>query len=117
MSSERLIKINSLIQKNLSEILSKNLSLKPGVFITVPKVDTTSDLRYTRVFISIFPEKEIDYIVKTLKKEIYQIQGALNKTLPMKPLPRIKFSVDMTEFEADKIEKIFKQINAERNEL
>ena len=117
MASDRLIKINSLIQKNISEILSRNLSLKPGVFITVPKVDTTPDLRYTRIFISIFPEQEIDYVVQTLQKEVFQLQGALNKSLHMKPLPKIKFSVDTTEFEADKIEKIFKQINDEKNYL
>jgi ribosome-binding factor A len=74
------------------------------------QVDTTPDLRYTRIFVSIFPEKEIDYVEKTLAKEMYRIQGALNKKLFMRPLPKVQFITDMTESKADEIEKLLKQI-------
>lgn len=104
--SERIAKINELIKRHISEILTRNLSLKPGIFLTVSKVDTTPDLRYTRIFISVFPHKESDYAIKTLSKEMYSIQGALNKKLSMRPLPRLEFHLDSTEEEADKIEKI-----------
>jgi ribosome-binding factor A len=106
----RISKINELIQRHLNDIILKELSLKEGVFITIAKVDTTDDLRYTRVFISIFPEREIKYALKTLEKELYQIQGSLNKKLLMRPLPRIQFKVDLTESKADKIEKILKEL-------
>lgn len=108
--SERIPKINELIKSHINEIILKDISLKSGVFVTVAKVDTTPDLRYTRVFISIFPEKEIAYVVKTLAKELYQIQGKMNKKLSMRPLPKIEFKVDMTESKADEIEKLLKQI-------
>lgn len=108
--SERILKINELIRKHISEIISRDLSLKAGVFVTVAKVDTTPDLRYTRIFVSIFPEKEIDYAAKTLQKELYRIQGKLNKKLAMRPLPKIEFKIDMTESKADEIEKLLKQI-------
>lgn len=88
----------------------RELSLKQGIFITVSKVDTTADLRYTRVSISIFPEKETHYTLASINKEIYSIQGALNKKLHMKPLPKIEFIVDNTESQADEIEKILKEI-------
>ena len=106
----RIEKINALIQRNLSEILTRELSLKSGVFLTIAKVDTTPDLRYTRVFVSIFPEKEQGYVLQALKNEIYALQGALNKTLTMKPLPKIEFKVDLTESKADEVEKLLKQI-------
>ena len=106
----RLDKVNELIKHVVAEIIERELSLKAGVFITVAKVDTTPDLRYTRVFVSIFPEKEIDYVIKSLKKEIYRIQGALNKKLSMRPLPRIEFKIDLTESKADEIEKLLKEI-------
>jgi ribosome-binding factor A len=109
--SNRLPKINELIKKHISEIISRDLDLKPGVFLTVAKIDTTPDLRYTRIFVSIFPEREIDYAAKTLAKEIYRLQGALNKKLFMKPLPKIEFKIDMTESKANEIEKLFKEIN------
>lgn len=109
--SNRLPKINELIKKQSGEIIARELDLKSGVFITISKVDTTPDLRYTRIFVSIFPEKEIDYALKTLQKELYQIQGKLNKKLAMRPLPKIEFRIDMTESKADEIEKLLKEIN------
>ena len=107
---DRLPKINELIKQAVAEIISRELDLKPGVFVTIAKVDTTADLRYTRIFVSIFPEKEIEYAMRTLEKELYQIQGKLNKKLSMRPLPRIELKVDHTEAEADKIEKLLKEI-------
>lgn len=105
----RLPKINKLIKEHVSEIISRELGLKPGLFVTVSRVDTTPDLRYTRVFVSIFPECDTDYAVKTLKKELYRIQGKLNRKLSMKPLPKIEFKVDVTEIQADEIEKLLKK--------
>lgn len=108
--SDRINKVNELVRKHVDDIILKDLSLKDGVFITIAKVDTSPDLRYTRVFVSIFPEKEISYALKTLSKEIFDIQGKLNKKLSMRPLPKIEFRLDMTESEADKIEKLLKEI-------
>lgn len=104
--SERITKINNLIKQHVAEILARELSLKPGIFLTVSKVDTSKDLRYTKAFISVFPYKESTYAMKTLSKEIYSIQGKLNKKLKIKPLPKLSFELDSTEEEADKIEKI-----------
>jgi len=108
--TKRINKINELIKHNIAEIISRELDLKSGVFITVAKVDTTSDLRYTRIFVSIFPEKETDYVWKSLEHELYRVQGILNKKLKMKPLPRIEFKLDITELKADEIEKLLKKI-------
>lgn len=106
----RLPKINGLIRKHVSEIISRELDLKPGVFLTVSKVDTSPDLRYTRIFVSVFPEKDSEYAMKTVKKEIYRLQGILNKKLHTKPLPRIEFQLDATETEANEIEKILNSL-------
>jgi ribosome-binding factor A len=108
--SDRIVKLNKLIKEHLGEIFQRQLSLKPGLFLTISKVDTSIDIRYTRVSISVFPYKESDYAMKTLGKEIYAIQGALNKKLKMRPLPRLEFVLDSTEEEADKIEKILTEI-------
>jgi ribosome-binding factor A len=111
--SFRIDQINELIKRNIGEIISREVSLKPGVFITITKVDTTRDLGYSHISISIFPEKETQYVFETLKSEIYNIQGALNRKLHLNKLPRIEFRIDSTESKADKIEKIFKKLKNE----
>jgi ribosome-binding factor A len=110
MTSSRIQKINELIRNMIAEIISREVELTPGVFATVTKVDTSADLRYARVFVSVFPEKKFGQTIEFLNKKIYIIQGVLNKKLSMKPLPRIEFVADKTELEADKIEKLLKNI-------
>jgi len=108
--SLRISKVNELIKQQISEIISREVDFKPGIFLTISKVDTTKDLRYTRVFVSIFPERESEYAAKTLQNELSGIQKILNKKLHMKILPKIKFIPDSTEARADEIEKILKNI-------
>ena len=110
MSENRIPKINELVRKYVNDIILKELSLKSGVFLTIAKVDTTPDIRYTRVFISVFPESEFSYAIKTLEKERHHIQLSLNKKLRIKPLPHLEFRSDFTESEADKIEKLLKEL-------
>ena len=108
--AERISKINKLIKRHASDIILKELSFKEGVFLTVVKVDTTPDLRYARIFVSVYPEENTNYALESLKKEIYKIQGEINKRLAMRPLPRVEFRLDTTESKADIIEKILKEV-------
>ncbi|MBP9697639.1 MAG: 30S ribosome-binding factor RbfA [Candidatus Moranbacteria bacterium] len=111
MSSMRITKVNEQIRKLLGEIMERELSLKPGVIITIAKVDTSKDLRYTRMFISVFPESETRYVSETLKKELSGIQKNLYAKLYMRPMPKLSFEIDTTEQEADKVEKILKSLD------
>jgi ribosome-binding factor A len=104
----RVDRINELIRTTVAEIIAREVELPLGNFVTVVKVDTSRDLRYARVFVSVFPEKKFGKTLEVLRKKLFLIQGALNKKLHMKPLPRIEFVADKTEAEADKIEKILK---------
>lgn len=110
MSSLRITKVNEQLRKLLGEIMERELSLKPGVIITIPKVDTSKDLRYTRMFISVFPEAETNYVSETLKKELSGIQKKLYTKLYMRPMPKLSFVIDTTEQEADKVEKLLLEL-------
>ena len=111
MTYSRIDRINELIKETLAYIIAEEIDLSPGIFVTVTKVDTSRDLRYARVFVSVFPENKFGEALRLLGKNIYSIQGKLNRKLSMKPLPRIDFVSDKTEAEADKIEKILKKID------
>jgi ribosome-binding factor A len=112
----RIEKVNDLIRDNLSKIIKKELSLKSGVFVTITKVDTSKDLRYSHVFISVYPENEREYAEKTLQKEIHRIQGKLNKTLSMKIFPKIEFRSDQSQKQVGELDQLFEQIKREKGE-
>jgi len=108
--SLRIERVNELIKTSIAEIMAREAEMPPGVFVTVAKVDTTRDLRYAQVFVSVFPENKFGNAIKILSKKLYILQGSLNKKLHMKPLPRIEFVSDHTEAEADKIEKLLREL-------
>jgi ribosome-binding factor A len=112
--NHRITRINILLLELLSALLKKELSLKKGIILTLTRVDTSRDLRYTRVFVSVFPETETVYALKTLGREKHDLQVKLHRKLSMRPLPRIDFFLDTTERGADEIEKILKEIAKEK---
>lgn len=113
--SHRIEKVNDLIRDHLSRIISEELSLKSGVLASIIKVDTSRDLRYAQVLVSVFPQGQQDYVKKTLDKEIYRIQGILNRSLHLKIIPRIRFIIDTTQQKASQLEEVFDKIRKERD--
>lgn len=111
---QRVSKINSFLAQEISAILQKELSLKKGVLISVSKADTSPDLRHSRIFISVLPSQESDYVLATLKKEIFAIQGFLNRKMATKIIPKITFQLDQRPEKIDQIEEIFRQIHREQ---
>ncbi len=101
------------LREVFSDLLDQEISLKQGVLVTIAKVDTTPDLRYTRVSVSIFPEQEEGYALATLRHEQSRLQKALNSKLSMKIRPRIIILSDHTEQSADIIEKLLLEIKQE----
>lgn len=112
--SKRIEKINDLIRDHLAEIISREIDLSQGIFISINKVDTSADLRYTKALVSVFPEKNRPTGLKILKKNLYQIQGMLNQKLHCNPLPKVIFVSDETEKKADELERIFEKIRTKQ---
>ncbi len=116
MSSLRLEKINGLIKDELGKLLLTETRLKIGVFVTIAKVCVTPNLRNARVFLSVFPENEVDYAMKSLANELYKIQKLLNRRLNMRPLPRLIFENDATERGAQAVEEALLAIKREEKD-
>jgi len=113
---DRIRKVNELIGQQVSEIISKTVHFKDGVFITVSKVQSTRDLKKSDVHIGVFPESAQAYVLKTLEHEKRAIQNILSKKLSMRRCPQLNFIYDPTETKADEIEKILIDLH-KNNEL
>ncbi|MEI8103770.1 MAG: ribosome-binding factor A [Candidatus Moraniibacteriota bacterium] len=106
-------KVNELIRQHISVLLAREMSFKAGILVTVAKVEVTPDLRQAFIGVSIFPIEEEHYVMESLRKELYRIQGALNQLLRTRPLPLIRFRVDATESKAQEVESLLLQIERE----
>ena len=106
---DRIKRINQLVKEKIADILVKELSFN-NVLITVQNVDTSKDLKYAKVGISIMPFEKSEQILKILQKQTPNIQKQLNKAIEIKFVPKIEFEIDRGEEKADRIEKILKEI-------
>lgn len=116
MASLRLEKVNDLLREELGSILATEVSLKSGVLVTIAKVRTTPNLKDAHIFVSVFPEQEGEYVMKSLERGLYALQGALNRRLRMRPLPRIVFELDKTELNAQAVEESLWTLRREQDE-
>ena len=108
-------KINSLIQLLLGTIILP-YTKDQDTIITISKVQTSRDLRWAKVWVTVVDEEKDKKVLKTLQNNLYDIQGELNRLMQVKMIPRISFHLDTTARYADHINKIFHKIEAEREE-
>lgn len=80
--------------------------------VTVSRVETSRDLKWAKVWISIVGGDD-DEIFAVIHKNIYDIQGDINRQLPTKPVPRLQFNLDTTPRYAQHIDELIKKIHEE----
>lgn len=111
MSTRRIDKINNLLAKEVSNLFLKELDLPPEIIITILGVDTSPDLNYADVLISILPTNKTGSMITLVKKKTYRIQQELNRRLKMRPVPKLRFSTFKPE--SDHLDKLFEEIHKE----
>ncbi len=105
--SERIKKLNALLRDVVGEVLLGEFRPNDDrALITVTRAEVSPTLEHATVYISVLPDAAGPAVLVELKKQIYHLQQAINKKLVMRPVPKIKFEIDMTEANAARIEKI-----------
>lgn len=95
MASNRINRINEEIQKELSSLFR---GLKDprvlGGMVTITHVDTTSDLRYARIFVSVLDKSQEKDVVKGLKSAAGYLRRELGASLRLRYTPELQFIAD-----------------------
>lgn len=113
--SERILRVNSEIQKAISNIISNELK-NPIIkgLITVTKVDTTSDLEQSKVYVSIFEEKDREDILNAIKHSAGFIRRELAHMIDIRKVPYLTFYLDDSYDYGQKIDATINKINESR---
>ena len=95
MSSNRIGRINDEIQKELSALLRTVKDPRvTDCMLTITHVDTTSDLRYARVYISALNCQDEKGLMKGLKSAAGYLRRELGSTLNLRYTPELQFIAD-----------------------
>ncbi|HKL94484.1 MAG TPA: 30S ribosome-binding factor RbfA [Clostridia bacterium] len=110
----RIERVNSEMQKQIAFILDnglKNPLIKSGM-LTVTRVKTTPDLKYAKVFLSIFclDEDQKKEIFKAVEGAAGFIRNQLKGTMKIRALPDLQFTLDDSIDYSIRIDKILKSL-------
>ena len=95
MASNRIAIINEEIQKELSALLRSVKDPRvQDVMISITRVETTPDLRYTKVYVSFLQEEKANEAMKGLKSAAGFLRRQLGSNLRLRYAPEIVWTLD-----------------------
>ena len=95
MASNRILLINEEIQKELSSLLRTVKDPRvQNVMISITRVETTPDLRYTKVYVSFLPEDKTADAMAGLKSAAGYLRRELGRNLRLCYSPEIVWAAD-----------------------
>lgn len=113
----RVLKINAEIQKALGEILTYEMKnpLITGI-ISVTKVDTTPDLDYCKVYVSIFPDNNKQQVFEQIQHSAGFIRRTLCEKIDLRKVPFLTFYLDDSLEYGKNIDEKIEEIQNSRKE-
>ena len=94
MASNRIGRINEEIQRELSNLIRTVKDPRVTGLISVTAVDTTTDLKFCKVYISALDKSDVDQVLKGLKSASGYLRRELGRSLNLRNTPELTFVRD-----------------------
>lgn len=102
-SEQRLKGINAVIRRVVGEQITHVSNFPSSTFITVTKVKVSANLEWADIGVSVYPDAQADAVLKFLNRFRVEFQSAIGDTLRARRTPKIRFSIDTSIAEAEKL--------------
>ena len=117
MASNRILLINEEIQKELSALLRTVKDPRvQDVMISITRVETTPDLRYTKVYVSFLQEDKAADAMKGLKSAAGFLRRQLGANLRLRYAPEIVWTLDDSITYGAKMLKLINSLEVKHDE-
>ena len=94
MPSNRIGRINEEIQRELASLLRTVKDPRVHGMVSITAVDTTSDLRYAKVYVSVLDQSDVNEVLKGLKSARGYLRRELGAALSLRYTPELVFERD-----------------------
>ena len=94
MASNRIGRINKEIQRELASLIPNVKDPRVSGLISVTAVDTTPDLRYAKIYISVLDKSDCAQVLKGLKSASGYLRRELGRALQLRYTPELTFVRD-----------------------
>lgn len=94
MASNRIGRINEEIQRELAGLIRNLKDPRVQTMLSITRVETTNDLRYSKVYISVLEENRAKEALKGLKSAGGWLRRELGARLQLRYTPELVFELD-----------------------
>ncbi len=116
--SQRMLRVGEVVRHALVEVFTQegvHDKVLASHVITFPEVRMSPDLRLATVYVMPLGGRDIEAVLAALDKNKRWLRGALAKRIDMKFMPELRFRVDETFDEADRIERLLRSPEVARD--
>ena len=109
--SNRTIRVNELVQRELSDILRKRYQSE-AVAMTIAEVRVSPDLRDARVFVAVIgSDEEAEKKLKWIRSKAVDIREELSRRIVLKYLPKFEYLLDTSAVRGSRILQMLDEID------
>ena len=94
MASNRIGRINEEIQRELAALFRTVKDPRVHGLVSITHVETTPDLRYAKVYVSVLDKSDVKEVIKGLKSAGGYLRRELGRNLQLRYAPEIVWSLD-----------------------
>jgi ribosome-binding factor A len=115
MSSQRPSRVGEQIREDLTELLAREVH-DPGIgFLTITRVEVTSDLQNARVYYTTLGDAQArKQTARALGRATPFLRRQLGSRLRLRRIPELQFFYDENIERLDRVERILQELESER---
>jgi ribosome-binding factor A len=114
--NRRIDRINELLRSEIAELISREIKdPRLAGLVSITEVDTTTDLRHAKVFVSVFgTEEERASSLAALRSATGFLRREVAQRVTFRHMPELEFHLDSSIEQGDKIMRLLRQVSDER---
>ena len=94
MASNRIGRINEEIQRELAGLIRGVKDPRVHGLVSITAVETTPDLRFSKIYVSVLDKSDVTEVVKGLKSAAGYLRRELGAALKLRYTPELQFVED-----------------------
>jgi ribosome-binding factor A len=116
--SQRVLRVGELVRHALADMLTRGEVHDPTIethMITVPEVRMSPDLRQATIYVLPLGGRDVQEVVAALERNKRYLRGEIARRVNLKFAPEIRFRADERFDEAERIEKLLRTPEVQRD--
>ena len=116
MASYRIGRINDDIKRELASMIPTLKDPRVRGLISITRVDTTTDLRYCKVYISTLDKDDVKEVMRGLKSSAGYLRRELGRRMTLRYTPELQFIADDSIDRGSKLIQMMNELDIQPDE-